>query len=113
MFDSIVAGVSVTSTSHAPDVRRRCWNKIAVRGVNVGASSADEIETMFVNSCAFCPSTLACFGNGRILDERVRKGMAIGSHCRDWTEMDNKSWRGNCPAGDANFCERKADHAEL
>lgn len=47
-FDIIVAGVSLTSTSHAPEVRRRCWNKIAVRGVNVDASSADELEVMFV-----------------------------------------------------------------
>ena len=43
----------------------------------------------------------------------ICKGMAIFSRCRDWTEMDNKTWSGNFPAGDAFFCERNTDHAEL
>ena len=35
-------------SSHAPNIRRRRWNEIAVTGVNTGASPTCEFRAMFM-----------------------------------------------------------------
>ena len=53
MFNIIVADVSLTISSHAPNTRGSRWNEIAVTGVDTGASLTCELKAMFMIGAHF------------------------------------------------------------